>query len=97
MAWRANENQELTAFGLTMKLKDWADVAPEGVDTQTIYNRIKRGWTPDEAVSIPIRGLREKFAESKKENNEPKYEYQWVFKRYTSSAGMYVKKKVRVK
>ena len=96
MASLINENQELTALGLTMKLKDWADVAPEGVTAQTILNRMRRGWTPDEAVSLPVRGLREKM-NPKKESHEPKYEWQWVFKRYTSSAGMYVKKKVRVK
>lgn len=99
--WRGkpqNENQELTALGLTMKIKDWADVAPEGVTAHTIYNRLRRGWTADDAVSLPVRGLREKLSPVKKEHksNEPKYEYQWVFKRYTSSSGMYVKQKVRV-
>ncbi|MDB4352393.1 hypothetical protein OAA60_03070 [Porticoccaceae bacterium] len=48
-------NVKLTAFGKTQNLQQWADDLR--LDRKTISDRIKRGWTPERALSIkPVRG-----------------------------------------
>lgn len=52
-----NRNRRLsrviTVGGVTMKLCEWADVS--GLTAQMIYQRIKRGWSPEKAIREPIR------------------------------------------
>lgn len=43
-------NREITAFGKTKNLQQWADEL--GVNHTTILFRLRKGWTPEDAVSI---------------------------------------------
>ena len=51
----------LTAAGLTMTMHDWAMAC--GLKPDTLYNRLSRGWTPEEALSTPTnkRGKRRRL------------------------------------
>lgn len=42
-------NHKITAFGRTMLLSDWS--AETGIKITTILGRIRRGWSPEQAVS----------------------------------------------
>ena len=45
--------QELTAFGETKVLAEWAEDSRCAVDRVTLYNRVKRGWEAAEAITTP--------------------------------------------
>lgn len=49
--WNKSNNAWLTANGETRRVIEWAQAL--GVTRDTISQRIKRGWTPEEAVSTP--------------------------------------------
>lgn len=59
--WATNKQQmrntsrklELTYNGTTKPLAYWAEVT--GVKHQTLRSRIKRGWTAERALTLPIR------------------------------------------
>lgn len=44
-------NVKVTAFGRTMNISQWRDET--GIDDEAIRKRLKRGWTPERAVSVP--------------------------------------------
>lgn len=99
---KINPKKLLTAFGETKTLEEWAAEAPEGVDERVIFNRIYSNHIPIEiAVKMPYwdrsrRGKHPEYrTESLKKTEKLKFNYkeECVFKRYTSSAGMYVMKK----
>lgn len=50
---KGEHNVHLTAFGKTMLHSQWADVS--GIGQSTICLRLKRGWSPENAVSVPNR------------------------------------------
>ena len=41
----------MTVRGVTRAIQEWADIS--GISRPAIYQRIKRGWTPEEAVDRP--------------------------------------------
>ena len=48
-------NRQITAFGKTKNLQQWAD--DTGINHSTITLRLRSGWTPEDAVSIiPVVG-----------------------------------------
>lgn len=49
---------KLTAFGLTKKLREWAEILK--VDRSAIAYRLKCGWSVEDAVTLPARSVRHK-------------------------------------
>lgn len=50
---RGNDNlRQLTAFGRTQSYRKWSKEF--GVETENIRNRIYAGWSPEDAVSLPV-------------------------------------------
>lgn len=45
-------NRRITAKGKTQTLEEWADEI--GIPKSTLFNRIKRGWSGDEVVGVPV-------------------------------------------
>ena len=45
----------ITAFGETMSLSAWARAARCMVPPMTLFNRLGRGWPPEEALTTPPR------------------------------------------
>jgi hypothetical protein len=49
-------NRKITAFGETKNLIEWQrDIRCPNVSCVTIKNRIKYGWTPEKAISTPVK------------------------------------------
>jgi hypothetical protein len=56
-------NRQITAFGQTKTLQQWADTF--GIEHATIFFRLKSGWTSEDAVSIvPVIGANHHVATS---------------------------------
>lgn len=47
-------NRIITAFGISRCMSEWAEVT--GITVGAIHSRIKRRWTAERAVSVPMRG-----------------------------------------
>lgn len=56
----------LTSQGRTMPLAEWAREL--GVDHKTITYRLRKGWTVDDAVSVPASSVRKKNGWAKRES-----------------------------
>lgn len=48
-------NHQMTAFGRTQNIKQWADEF--GVPYHTLLYRVAHGWTPERALTTPPKGL----------------------------------------
>jgi hypothetical protein len=46
-------NHTLTARGETHLLEEWVEIT--GMPKSTLYNRIHRGWSDEEAITTPVR------------------------------------------
>jgi hypothetical protein len=54
---RPAPSKPLTAFGRTLPVSAWARKA--GIPNRTILDRLQRGWSPERAVSEPIKAKKE--------------------------------------
>lgn len=45
-------NRFLTAFGKTQTVQQWADEL--NINAQTLYNRLNRGWSVEDALTTPV-------------------------------------------
>lgn len=62
-AWETNVQQSrnrrssvfLTFGGRTAVVADWAEIT--GIPRPTLYGRLYKGWTPERALTTPVRGM----------------------------------------
>jgi hypothetical protein len=54
---RPAPSKSLTAYGRTLSVSQWAKRT--GIPNRTILDRLQRGWSPERAISEPIRAKKE--------------------------------------
>lgn len=60
--WNRTDTHYITANGITKTIKQWSDIS--GVPMTVINARIdKFGWSPEDAVSIPVRDMKARIAD----------------------------------
>lgn len=52
--------RNISALGQTLSLQQWADRT--GINCDVIYQRLKHGWSPERAVTIPVRQIKQRAA-----------------------------------
>ena len=50
---RKDRAKPLTAFGSTRTVSRWAELT--GIPRSVIHNRLRLGWPPEKAVTVPVR------------------------------------------